>query len=59
MKYSVTIDRVEVKSMTFDIESDDEDTATELAYQKAYDFNFNTLSNSNVEYEVVDVATLN
>ena len=61
MKYLVTIDRIEVKTKTFEIESDeeiialDDELALDLAIEKARDFDFSTVKDSVVEYEVTDL----
>ena len=54
-KFTVTIDRVSVRTTTIAIEADSEGEAEDLAYAQAGNIDFSNASENGVEYEVVEV----
>ena len=58
MKYAVTIQRIEYKSHTFEVEADNKDKAEEQALEESQDYNFN-LSIDNAHESVIDICPIN
>lgn len=59
MKYYIDIARTVIKVQTFEVEAKSEGEAREIAYDMAYDFDFNAIPNSGApSYECVNSQPL-